>query len=93
VPGAALKAKSLLSAPLFAGMATQLDDSLFVELNSLLSYRSSGGICSLVGFGLGQINQVLAVIPALVALVLFIYLGINQKFLPFIALFGKNASF
>ena len=52
-----------------------------------------GGICYLVGFGLGQINQVLAVIPALVALVLFIYLGINQKFLPFIALFGKNASF
>ncbi|EHA61817.1 hypothetical protein [Synechococcus sp. WH 8016] len=52
-----------------------------------------GGICYLVSFGLGQINNVLAIIPALIALVLFIYLGINQKFLPFIALLGKNSSF
>ncbi len=52
-----------------------------------------GAICSLVGFGLGQINQALILIPAIVALVLFIYLSINQKFLPFVALLEKNAPF
>ena len=50
-------------------------------------------ICSLVGFGLVQINQALAIIPVVVALVFFIYLSINQKFLPFIALFQTNGSF
>ena len=50
-------------------------------------------ICSLVGFGLVQINQALAIIPVVVALVFFIYLSINQKFLPFIALLQTNGSF
>ena len=49
--------------------------------------------CSLVGFGLVQINQALAIIPVVVALVFFIYLSINQKFLPFIALLQTNGSF
>ena len=52
-----------------------------------------GLICSLVGFGLVQINQALAIIPLVIALVFFIYLSINQKFLPFIALFENNGSF
>ena len=52
-----------------------------------------GLICSLVGFGLIQINQALAIIPLIIALVFFIYLSINQKFLPFIALFENNGSF
>ena len=52
-----------------------------------------GLICYLVGFGLIQINQALAIIPLIVALVFFIYLSINQKFLPFIALFRNNGSF
>ena len=38
-----------------------------------------------IGTGLFQINQVLAVIPGLVAGIVFLYLGVNQKFLPFIA--------
>ena len=40
-----------------------------------------------VGAGLFQINQALAVIPGLVAGIVFLYLGVNQKFLPFIAAF------
>ena len=39
-----------------------------------------------LGTGLFQINQALAVIPALVAGIIFIYLGVNQKFLPLIAI-------
>ena len=39
-----------------------------------------------IGAGLFQINQALAVIPGLVAGIVFIYLGVNQKFLPFIAI-------
>ena len=38
-----------------------------------------------IGWGLLQINQALTVIPGLVAAIVFIYLGVNQKFLPFIA--------
>ena len=38
-----------------------------------------------IGWGLFQINQTLAVIPGLVAGIVFLYLGVNQKFLPFIA--------
>ena len=38
-----------------------------------------------IGWGLFQINQALAVIPGLVAGIVFLYLGVNQKFLPFIA--------
>jgi cytochrome b len=38
-----------------------------------------------IGTGLFQVNQVLAVIPGLVAGIVFLYLGVNQKFLPFIA--------
>ncbi|MFL0768866.1 MAG: hypothetical protein AB8E87_02700 [Prochlorococcus sp.] len=40
-----------------------------------------------VGFGLGQINQMLWLIPSLIAFVIFVYLSVNQKFLPFVALF------
>ena len=39
-----------------------------------------------IGWGLLQINQVLTVIPGLVAGIVFLYLGVNQKFLPFIAI-------
>lgn len=38
-----------------------------------------------IGTGLFQVNQILAVIPGIVAAVIFVYLGVNQKFLPFIA--------
>jgi uncharacterized membrane protein len=40
-----------------------------------------------IGAGLFQINQALAVIPGVVAGIVFLYLGVNQKFLPFIAAF------
>ena len=52
-----------------------------------------GLICSLAGFGLAQINLALAIIPLIIALVFFVYLSVNQKFLPFIALFNNNGSF
>ena len=43
-----------------------------------------------IGTGLFQINQALAVIPGLVAGIVFLYLGVNQKFLPFIAIMGEG---
>ncbi|QNI60058.1 hypothetical protein SynBIOSU31_03212 [Synechococcus sp. BIOS-U3-1] len=48
---------------------------------------------SLVGFGLAQINQALAIIPPTIAFVLRIYLSINRKSPPFIALLKNNSSF
>ena len=50
-------------------------------------------ICLLVGFGLAQLNQVLIWIPAVVALILFIYLTVNQKFLPYVALLEQRGPF
>ena len=50
-------------------------------------------ICFLVGFGLAQLNQVLIWIPAVVALILFIYLTVNQKFLPYVALLEQRGPF
>ena len=50
-------------------------------------------ICVLVGFGLAQLNQVLIWIPAVVALILFIYLTVNQKFLPYVALLEQRGPF
>ena len=50
-------------------------------------------ICGLVGFGLAQLNQVLIWIPAVVALILFIYLSVNQKFLPYVALLEQRGPF
>lgn len=47
-------------------------------------------ICALVGFGLAQLNQVLLWIPAAVGLILFIYLSVNQKFLPYVALLEQR---
>jgi uncharacterized membrane protein len=45
-----------------------------------------------IGAGLFQINQALAVIPGVVAGIVFLYLGVNQKFLPFIAAFQDGDS-
>jgi len=59
----------------------------------LIVFLIVGFICSLIGFGLAKINQFLPVIPAIAALIIFIYLSINQKFLPFIALLEKSAPF
>jgi uncharacterized membrane protein len=50
-------------------------------------------ICGLVGFGLAQLNQVLLWIPAAVGLILFIYLSVNQKFLPYVALLEQRGPF
>ena len=67
---------------------------LFIRAIELfILFAVIGLICYLVGFGLTQINQALAIIPLIIALILFVYLSINQKFLPFIALFKNNGSF
>ncbi|EAQ70551.1 putative conserved membrane protein [Synechococcus sp. RS9909] len=50
-------------------------------------------ICGLVGFGLAQLNQVLLWIPAAVGLILFVYLSVNQKFLPYVALLEQRGPF
>ena len=50
-------------------------------------------ICALVGFGLTQLNQMLLWIPAAVGLILFIYLSVNQKFLPYVALLEQQGPF
>ena len=50
-------------------------------------------ICALVGVGLSQLNQVLLWIPAAVGLILFVYLSVNQKFLPYIALLEQRGPF
>ena len=50
-------------------------------------------ICAFVGFGLAQLNQVLLWIPAAVGLILFIYLTVNQKFLPYVALLERSGPF
>ena len=67
---------------------------LFVRsIELFVLFALIGLICSLVGFGLIQINQALAIIPLVIGLIFFIYLSINQKFLPFIALFKNNGAF
>lgn len=50
-------------------------------------------ITSVAGLGLAQINSVLAIAPAAVFFIIYVYLIINQKFLPFIALFEKKTPF
>ena len=44
-----------------------------------------------LGTGLFQINQALAVIPGIVAGIVFVHLGVNQKFLPFIAILEEGS--
>ena len=46
--------------------------------------------CVLAGIGLGQLNQWLIIIPAVVAIVLFTYLSVNQKFLPYVAMLEET---
>lgn len=50
----------------------------------------AGGIASLVGAGLGQLNAALAVIPAVVVAIFFIWLAISQKFLVQVSLLGSR---
>jgi len=50
-------------------------------------------ICFGVAFGLGQVNEALIWIPALITLILFIYLSVNQMFLPYVALLEKPGPF
>ena len=47
-------------------------------------------ITFVVAGGLAQISQGLIVIPGIAAALVFLYLGINQKFLPWIALLQKG---
>ncbi len=49
-----------------------------------------GAVCVLAGFGLGQLNELLIIIPAVVAIVLFTYLSVNQKFLPYVAMLEEK---
>jgi len=67
---------------------------LFVRWIALsIAFLAIALICGLVGFGLAQLNQVLLWIPAVVAMVLFIYLSVNQKFLPYVALLEQRGPF
>lgn len=50
-------------------------------------------VASVVGFGLGQLNQALWVIPGVIAFVIFVYLAVNQKFWVFIALLENKGPF
>ena len=50
-------------------------------------------IAMVVAAGLAQLNEVLSFIPTIAAAVVFIYLGINQKFLPWIALLQEGNPF
>ena len=50
-------------------------------------------IAMVVAAGLAQLNEVLSYIPTIAAAVVFIYLGINQKFLPWIALLQEGNPF
>jgi len=50
-------------------------------------------IAGVIAGGLAQLNNVLVFIPAIAAAVVFIYLGINQKFLPWIALLQEGNPF
>ena len=69
----------LPSATLDVGLALNLAFSFLILL-----------ITFVVAGGLAQISQGLIVIPGIAAALVFLYLGINQKFLPWIALLQKG---
>ena len=50
-------------------------------------------ICVGVAFGLGNVNEALIWIPGIITLILFIYLSVNQLFLPYVALMERQAPF
>ncbi|MEO1003148.1 MAG: hypothetical protein AAFX65_08570 [Cyanobacteria bacterium J06638_7] len=47
-------------------------------------------VAAVVAFGLMQINQLLVWIPAVVALAVFVYLAVNQKFIAYVALLQQR---
>jgi len=46
-----------------------------------------------VAFGLGQLNEALIWLPGIITLILFIYLSVNQMFLPYVALLEERSPF
>jgi len=50
----------------------------------------AGAIAAAVGAGLGQLNAALAVIPAVVVTIFYVWLAITQKFLVQVALLGNQ---